>query len=191
MSDGVQGCERADARRNRRRIIDAALAAFGDSNGTASLESIARRAGVGIGTLYRHFPSREALIEAVYRDELGQLCDAADELRATLPPEKALRTWMGRYADFVATKHGMAEALRDVIASGAITSDETRTRLSEAVRGMLAAGADSGGLRDDVPAEDVVAQMAGVLLACQRPDQRPQIDRLLDLLMDGLSAGPG
>ncbi|KMS89567.1 TetR/AcrR family transcriptional regulator [Prauserella rugosa] len=187
MSGDGQGRERADARRNRGRIVEAALAALSDSQGTASLESIARRAGVGIGTLYRHFPSREALIEAVYRDELGQLCDAAGELAATLPPERALRTWMGRYADFVATKHGMAEALREVIASGAVTSDDTRRRLGEAVRGMLDAGAESGRLRGDVPAEDVVAQMAGVLLACQRPDQRPQVDRLLDLLIDGLS----
>src|SRR5699024_4153503 len=93
--------------------------------GGGALEAIARDAGVGIGTLYRHFPSREALIEAVYRNELARLCDGADELVAAMPPEEALRTWMARYADFVVTKQGMAEALRAVLASGAITSADT------------------------------------------------------------------
>lgn len=151
-----------------------------------SLEGIARDAGVGIGTLYRHFPSREELIEAVYRNELAGLCDGADDLIAAMPPERALRIWMGRYADFVATKQGMAEALRAVLASGAITSADTRHHLSAAVQTMLDAGATAGALRSDVPAEDVVAGLAGVLLACQQPDQRQQVDRLLDLLVDGL-----
>ncbi|MDR7299827.1 TetR/AcrR family transcriptional regulator [Haloactinomyces albus] len=186
MSDGAHGAERADAKRNRQRIIETALEAFRVSQGTVALEAIARDAGVGIGTLYRHFPSREALIEAVYRNELARLCDGADELVATMPPEQALRAWMGHYADFVATKQGMAETLRAVIASGAITSTDTRQHLSAAVRTMLDAGITAGSLRDDVSAEDVVAGLAGVLLACQQPDQRQQVERLLDLLVDGL-----
>lgn len=190
MSDGARGGERADAKRNRQRIMAAALDAFSSSPGTVALEAIAREAGVGIGTLYRHFPSREALIEAVYRNELGRLCDGADELVAAMPPDQALRTWMGRYADFVVTKRGMAEALREVIASGAVTSSDTRQRLSAAVRTMLDAGAGES-LRDDVPAEDVVAGLAGVLLACQQPDQRQQVERLLDLLVDGLRPRAG
>lgn len=190
MSDGARGGERADAKRNRQRIIAAALDAFSSSQGTVALEAIAREAGVGIGTLYRHFPSREALIEAVYRNELGRLCDGADELVAAMPPDQALRTWMRRYADFVVTKRGMAEALREVIASGAVTSTDTRQRLGAAVRTMLDAGAGES-LRDDVPAEDVVAGLAGVLLACQQPDQRQQVERLLDLLVDGLRPRTG
>lgn len=186
MSDGARGAGRADARRNRQRLVAAALAAFSASDQPVPLETIARDAGVGIGTLYRHFPSREALTEAVYRTELGRLCDGAAELVATMPPEQALRAWMGRYADFVATKQGMAEALRAVIASGAVTSTETRQRLSAAVRTLLDAGATAGSLRGDVAADDVVAGLAGVLLACREPDQRQQIERLLDLLMDGL-----
>lgn len=178
---------RADARRNRERLIDAALRAFSSAGASeVPLEAIARDAGVGIGTLYRNFPSREALIEAVYRNELARLCDEAGGLLREMPPERALRTWMGRYADFVATKRGMAEALRVVITSGAVTSTDTRGRMSEAVRTMLDAGIAAGSLRADVPAEDVVASMAGVLLACQEPDQREQVERLLDLLLDGL-----
>ena len=194
MSDGARGGERADAKRNRQRIIAAALDAFSaqESAGqeTVALEAIAREAGVGIGTLYRHFPSREALVEAVYRNELARLCDGADELVDAMSPDRALRAWMGRYADFVATKRGMAEALREVIASGAVTSTDTRQRLSAAVRTMLDAGAGES-LRDDVPAEDVVAGLAGVLLACQQPDQRQQVERLLDLLVDGLRPRAG
>ena len=110
------------------------------SEGVAPLETIARKAGVGIGTLYRHFPSREALVEAVYRSELERLCDEGAALLSDLPPDAALRAWMGRYADFVATKRGMAEALRAVIAAGAVTSSQTREQLGGAVEAMLAAG---------------------------------------------------
>lgn len=187
MADNPHRPERADARRNRQLLLDAALRAFAASeSGEVALEAVARDAEVGIGTLYRHFPSREALIEAVYRTELARLCDEAGKLTERDPPERALRTWMGRYADFVATKQGMAETLRVVIASGAVTSTDTRQRLGEAVRRMLDAGVASGSLRGDVAADDVVAGMAGVLLACQEPEQREQVERLLDLLMDGL-----
>jgi AcrR family transcriptional regulator len=179
------GGERADAQRNRQQLLDAAAAALTDS-ATATLESIARSAGVGIGTLYRHFPTRDALIEAVYRAELGRLCDRADELLAEQPPDQALRSWMDRYADFVATKRGMAQALRAVIASGAITSAQTRERMNAAIAGMLRAGVAAGTLRADVRAEDISASLAGVLWAAGGPDQREQADRLLDLLMAGI-----
>lgn len=186
MPNETRSAGRADAQRNRQRLLDAAFRAFSSDRQNVALESIARDADVGIGTLYRHFPTREALVEAVYRGELARLCDTADDLIATTPPDQALRTWMGYYADFVATKRGMAEALRAAIMSGAITSADTRQRLGAAIQAMLDAGIVTGGLRDDVPAEDVVAGLAGVLLACQEPDQRQQIDRLLDLLLDGL-----
>ena len=178
---------RADAARNRRRLLDVALAELTAAEGPVALEAIARKASVGIGTLYRHFPSREALVEAVYRDELERLCGDADDLLAELPPDAALRAWMGRYADFVATKRGMAEALRAVIASGAVTSSQTREQLGVAIGAMLDAGAAAGLLRADVPVEDVVASLAGILLAAT---SRGQVDRLLDLLADGLRAPP-
>ncbi len=183
-----------DARRNRQRLIDAALEAFSCGRDPVALEAIAKEAGVGIGTLYRHFPSREALIEAVYRSELARLCDSVDDLLAELPPDEALHTWMARRAGFVTTKRGMAEALRAVIASGAITFAQTRARLSAAIQTMLDAGVSTGSLRGDVRADDVVSSLAGILLVSGEPDQREQADRMLDLLMDGLRpriTGPG
>ncbi|MEU6564705.1 TetR/AcrR family transcriptional regulator [Nocardia nova] len=184
----AQSGVRRDAQRNRQRLLDAALTAFTGESPTVSLESIAKSAGVGIGTLYRHFPSREALIEAVYRSELEQLCDQARDLLERQPPDRALRTWLGRYADFVATKRGMAEALREVITSGAVTSAQTRERLSAAIADIIAAGTSAGLLRSDVRAQDVTAAMAGATLA---GIDREQIDRLLDLLIDGLRPPQG
>jgi AcrR family transcriptional regulator len=182
--------ERADARRNRERLVEVARRAFAAPDNTVTLEAIARDAGVGIGTLYRHFPSREALVEAVYRAELRNLCDSARELLADRPPEDALRAWMDRFADYVATKRGMADALREVIASGAITTSQAREELAAAVQVLLAAGVAAGTLRADVRAEDVVVGVVGVFLACGRPDQRDQAGRLLDLLVDGLGQHP-
>ncbi|MEZ0366568.1 TetR/AcrR family transcriptional regulator [Mycobacterium sp. pUA109] len=183
--------ERADARRNRERLIAAAVTAFSSGQDNVALEAIARAAGVGIGTLYRHFPSREALVEAVYRRELARLCDGADDLVAELAPDRALRTWMGRYVEFVATKRGMAEALRAVIAAGAIAAVQTRERLNAAIQTLLDAGAAAGSLRADVAADDVTASLVGVVLAAGAPDQREQANRMLDLLVDGLRARDG
>jgi hypothetical protein len=122
-------------------------------------------------------------VEAVYRSELERLCQEGAALLAELPPDAALRAWMGRYADFVATKRGMAEALRAVVAAGAVTSSQTREQLGAAAGAMLAAGVDAGLLRADVRAEDVVASLAGILLAAT---SREQADRMLDLLAAGL-----
>jgi AcrR family transcriptional regulator len=142
---------------------------------------------VGIGTLYRHFPTREALIEAVYRNDLARLRSAADELLALRDPDVALGTWMDRFADYVATKPGMAETLRAVVASGAITSAKTREGLTATIQSLLDAGAAAGTVRDDVKAQDVFASLTGIFLAAGAPDQREQAGRMLDLLMDGLS----
>ena len=176
---------RADAQRNRAKLIATALTAF-TADPNVALETIARRAGVGIGTLYRHFPTREALTEAVYRSELTRLCDGAAELLESMAPEVALREWFGRYLEFVSTKRGMAEALRAVIASGAVSSAQTREHLSAAIACILDAGADDGTLRDDVAPQVVSACLAGVLLASGAPDQHDQANQMLDLLRDGL-----
>lgn len=176
---------RADAHRNRERLLEAAKTAFAE-NDKVSLESIARAAGVGIGTLYRHFPTREDLIEAVYRAERRRLCEAADDLVSGPDPAAALRTWMDRFGEYISAKREMADALRAVIASGAITATEARAELSTAVQKLLDAGAARGVLRADVPASDVVATLLGIFLACGAPDQREQADRMMDLLMDGL-----
>jgi AcrR family transcriptional regulator len=151
-----------------------------------TLESIAADAGVGIGTLYRHFPTREALIEAAYRSELERLCAAVPELIQTLPADVAMRTWMDRFIDYLATKHGMAEALRLVIASGGNPFAESRKSLLEAIGALLKAGAAQGELRSDINPADIMFGISGVSLVAGEPDQRDQAGRLLDLLLDGL-----
>ncbi|MDD7811652.1 TetR/AcrR family transcriptional regulator [Mycobacterium sp. CSUR Q5927] len=177
---------RADARRNRERLLAAAAAAFGGSGGSpVPLESIAREAGVGIGTLYRHFPNREALVEAVYRAELGDVAAVAGQLLTRHPPKVALRRWMDRYAAFVAAKRGMAESLRAIVESGAMTPSDTRESIVGAVDLLLRAGADDGSLRADVRADDVVSSLVGIFLTSASPEQT---GRLLDLLVAGVAA---
>lgn len=178
---------RADARRNRQRLLVAALQAFSTGDEKVTLEAIAKSAGVGIGTLYRHFPTREALVEAVYRNELERLRASVDELLEFNDADVALRTWMDRFADYVRTKRGMADALRAVVASGAITASETRDTLTAAIEILLDAGALAGTTRGDVSAEDVLASLTGILLASGAPHQRQQAARMLALLMDALA----
>ncbi|MEV4623510.1 TetR/AcrR family transcriptional regulator [Asanoa sp. NPDC049573] len=180
---------RADARRNRDRLLAAAVSAFARDT-DATLDAIAKEAGVGIGTLYRHFPTRESLVEAAYRNELGRLCDAAPELGATLPPDRAVRAWMDRFVDYLATKRGMATALRAVIASGGDPYAESRGRLLAAITPLLDAGVAAGTIRSGVDPLDVLVALNGVSLAAGSPEQREQAGRLLDLLMDGLRARP-
>jgi len=185
LAEGI----RSDARRNRDRLLEAAAAAFGAADGRpVSLESIARDAGVGIGTLYRHFPSRDVLVEAVYRAELTEVAAAAGQLLERHSPKAALRRWMDRYASFVAAKRGMAESLRAMVESGAVEHSQTRASLVGAVDMLLRAGADDGSLRPDVRADDVVSSLLGIFLASDSPDQT---SRLLDLLVAGVAAERG
>jgi AcrR family transcriptional regulator len=176
---------RADAQRNRDRLLEVAVGAFSKDGPDVSLDSIAKAAGVGIGTLYRHFPTREALVEAAYRNELARVC-VADELLATLPPDAAMRTWMDRFVDYMTTKRGMADALRAVIASGGDPFAHSRDRMVAAIRALLDAGAAADALRSDVEPVDVLMSLSGISLAAGEPAQREQAGRLLDLLMDGL-----
>jgi AcrR family transcriptional regulator len=178
---------RKDAQRNRQRIIDAATHALTNGDDLVKIETIAKEAGVGVGTLYRNFPSREALVEEVYRSELARLCAEAAGLLADHPPLPALRLWMRRYQDFVATKRGMAEALRAVIASGAITSGQTRQHLNDAIATIVNAGIADGSLRDDTRPEDVTASLAGIMLTAA---DEQQATRMLRLLVDGMRANP-
>ncbi|MEU8385895.1 TetR/AcrR family transcriptional regulator [Streptosporangium sp. NPDC048865] len=177
---------RADARRNRERLLEVAVRAFSHDGPDVTLDAIAKAAGVGIGTLYRHFPTREALIEEAYRSELNRLCDAVPGLLETLPPDQATRTWMDHFVDYMTTKRGMADALRVVIASGGNPYAQSRDRLIEAITTLLRAGAAAGTVRSDVDPVDVIMSMGGVSLAAGEPEQRDQASRLLDLLMDGL-----
>jgi AcrR family transcriptional regulator len=176
---------RRDAQRNRQRIIDAATRALTTGPDPVKIETIAHAAGVGIGTLYRNFPSREALVEEVYRSELTRLCAMAAHLVSEHQPADAMRQWMRRYQDFVATKHGMAEALRATIASGAISSGQTREHLNGAIATILDAGRTDGSLRTDIQPADISASMAGIMLTAADIDQAT---RMLQLLVDGLLA---
>jgi AcrR family transcriptional regulator len=180
---------RADAQRNRELLLASAVAAFSRNEPEVTLESIAKAAGVGIGTLYRHFPSREALVAAAYRSELARLCDSVPELLETLPPDKALRTWMDMFLEYMTTKRGMSDALRMVIASGGNPFAESRARLLAAFTALLHAGGADGTLRGDVDPADLMASISGVSMAVGEPSQRAQAGRLLDLLMDGLRFG--
>jgi len=175
---------RADAHRNRERLLEVATAAFAAADGAVvSLEAIARDAGVGIGTLYRHFANRDALVEAVYRTELAEVSASASDLLAHHPPVAALRRWMDRYASFVAAKRGMAESLRAMFAAGVVQPSDIRASVVGAVDTLLSAGRADGSLRDDVRADDVVSSLIGIFLASASTDQA---GRMLDLLVDAL-----
>jgi AcrR family transcriptional regulator len=181
---------RADAQRNRDKILAAAVRVFTEEGLDAHFERIAKEAGVGTGTLYRNFPTREVLIEAAYRNEVARLCDAAPELLATLPPRAALRAWMGRFIDYASAKLGMAEALRAVVASGGDPHGPSHAMIQKALVTLMEAGAESGDLRSDIRPTDMFAALAGIALTSARPEQREQAERLLDLTLDGLSTRP-
>ncbi|MFJ9031845.1 TetR/AcrR family transcriptional regulator [Streptomyces sp. NPDC102274] len=176
----------AEARRNRRNLVAAAARAFASGDRRVPLDAIAKEAGVGIATLYRHFPTREALVEAVYRDQVERLRTGAEELLAAHPPARAMRLWMDLFADWAATKHGMIETLRAIVSSGRLEFDQMRAELVAIVSTFLDAGAAAGDIRSDVDASDVGATLAGILVVAGAPEQRDQAARMLNLLMDGL-----
>ncbi|WP_026924785.1 TetR/AcrR family transcriptional regulator [Glycomyces arizonensis] len=181
----------AEARRNRQRLIQVATRAFATAEGTVPLESIAKDAGVGIGTLYRHFPKREDLVEAVYLDQMERLRTSAEELLAEHRPAEALRLWTSSFLDWVATKHSMIDTVRAVVASGRLDYGGMREQLIAVVSRFLEAGATAGDLRTDVDAADVAATLAGVLTVAGAPEQRPQAERMLGIIVDGLRSRPG
>ncbi|MEU6401598.1 TetR/AcrR family transcriptional regulator [Streptomyces sp. NPDC046985] len=182
---------RADALRNRDRLVQAARTAFAASDAAVSLEAVAREAGVGIGTLYRHFPTREALVEVVYAAELDDVTGSAPALLDELAPDAALRAWIQRYAAFVATKRGMADTLRAGWASGRIAPPTTRARVTDAIATILARGAEAGSLRADVEPEDVTVMLLGIFLADTADDASSErTGRLIDLVMDALRPKP-
>ncbi len=179
---------RADAQRNREALLEAASAAFAEKGVDTSLEDVAKRAGVGIGTLYRHFPTRDALIEAAYRRGVEQLCDAADELRAAHEGDEALELWMQRFVGYVATKRGLAGALK---LSGEGEHAELFAYVHDRVRTALAALLDDAAatnrIRSDVDGMDLIRALSGICMVSDQGQQ--QAFRLITLLMDGLRFG--
>src|ERR1700749_2088957 len=172
---------RSDAQRNRERLLDAATEAFREADEQVSLEAVAKRAGVGIGTLYRNFPTREDLVEAVYLSGLD---------RRLASGAKPLRAWMARFVTWMAGKQGMTETLRAMFASGAIVRSEMQERLARAIADFLAAGAAAGTLRDDIEAADVPRSLIGLTPGGGGGPDRSSLDRTLDLLLDGLRPRP-
>ncbi|MBZ9703161.1 MULTISPECIES: TetR/AcrR family transcriptional regulator [unclassified Mesorhizobium] len=180
---------RADAQRNRDRLVEVAASVFAERGIDASLEEIARRAGVGIGTLYRHFPTREHLVEVVYRREVEGLCAAAGELAAKHPSDVALEEWMRRFVDYIATKRGLATSLRILLTANANLYSDTSGRVSAALRQLVEAAVAEGTIRGDVDASDVLHALGGIYSAPDTPDWRDRSRRLVRLLMDGLRFG--
>ncbi|MEU6315232.1 helix-turn-helix domain-containing protein [Streptomyces sp. NPDC047014] len=190
MTDGAPRPLRADARRNREKILTAAVRVFTTQGLDVQMERIAKEAGVGSATLYRNFPTREALVEAVYRNELAQLCEAAPALLARHTPDEALRAWSRLFLDYVTAKYGMIDALRAIAATGGNPYGRSRELVQEAVTSLMDACAAAGTIRTDVPPADIVAALEGIALTSAAAEHRPRAERLLDLTLDGLAARP-
>ena len=181
---------RADALRNRERVLRAAKAVFSAGGPEASLEAVARRAGVGIGTLYRHFPTREALFEAVYRREVEQLAELAEQLKAEETPVEALRRWMHSNVEFVATKKGMSAALALAAHRPTELFAYSFDRLTRAVGDLLDRAVAAGEVRGDVSAEDLLRTLVGICYMHDKPGWQASVLRLVDVFVDGLRTQP-
>ena len=177
---------RADAIRNRERVLEAAKAVFSAGGPEASLEAVARKAGVGIGTLYRHFPTREALFEAVYRREVQQLSELAEALKSEADPVDALRRWLRSNVEFVATKKGMSAALALAVQSSSELTAFSFDRLSKAVGALLDRAVAAGEIRADISPEDVLRALVGMCYLHDQPGWQNSVVRLLDVFVDGL-----
>ena len=180
---------RADAQRNYASLLNTARVAVSERGADIVLEDIARSAGVAIGTLYRHFPTRAALIEAAYRHEVVRLCAPLAGPSRTLGPEAALRAWMERFIQYVAAKRGMIDALRSVLSADSELYAHTREQIVTALRSLLSEAAASGAIRGDADAEDVLRALQGVWQVTSEAEWQDKARRLLNLLMDGLRYG--
>lgn len=180
---------RADSIRNRERLLDAARQVFSAGGSEASLEAVARSAEVGIGTLYRHFPTREALYQAVYAREVDELVNLAQELAAGPDAAEALKTWLRAALRMIATKKGMATALRPAVDTCAPFYTDTAARMRQAAEALVSPGALRGELRDDVTGEDIVSVLISLSYGTARPDWQGATGRMLDIFVDGLRRG--
>jgi AcrR family transcriptional regulator len=177
---------RADAQRNRVKLIEVAADAFAERGADASLEQIARQAGVGIGTLYRHFPTREHLVEVVYRRELELLATAAAELMAEKAPDVALEEWMHRFVSYMAAKRGMASSLKLLFTSNTALFTEGSTLMNSTFDKLLGTAIEAGTIKDDIEASDVLYALFGIYSIPDTPDWRERAHRIVRLIMDGL-----
>jgi AcrR family transcriptional regulator len=176
---------RADAQRNRERILEVAKEAFTRSGANASLDDIATQAGVGSGTLYRHFPTRDALLEAVYRTEVEKLAAAERRFAEAMPPIEALRAWMLLFVDYIATKKIIAPALNTLVGGHAKVIEASYAQVHGAIRALVKRAIESGDIRRDLDAVDLLKALVGVSYVSASADWRQSARRLVDILITG------
>src|SRR5215472_11286628 len=176
---------RLDAQRNRERLLEVAKDAFTRRGAEASLDDIAKQAGVGAGTLYRHFPTRDALIEAVYRAEVEKLAAAEGELSGRLPPVEALRAWMLLFVDYIATKQIIAPALNSLVGGPSKMYEASRSHIQGAIEALVKRAIKSGDIRGDLDPFDLLRALIGVSNVASSPDWQQSARRLVDILITG------
>jgi AcrR family transcriptional regulator len=181
---------RADSLRNREHLLASAKAAFAEVGADVALEEIARRAGVGIGTLYRHFPTREAMLAAVYRREVEQLTASAETLLAQRPPAGALEAWLHLMVDYLATKRVVAPALRASSGEGEAVYAASSGTVTAALRRLADAAIASGDIRPDVGWDDLYRMLMGLAHGYDQPGWEPSARRFIAIIMAGLRARP-
>jgi AcrR family transcriptional regulator len=176
---------RTDAQRNRERILEAAKEAFTRSGANASLDDVAKDAGVGAGTLYRHFPTRDALIEAVYRTEVEKLAAAERKFAEAMPPIEALRAWMLLFVDYIAAKQIIAPVLNTFVGGPTKLYEGSRAQIQGAIHGLVERAIKSGDIRKDLDPFDLLRALIGVSNVASSPDWQQSAKRLVDILITG------
>lgn len=184
-SNDTQRRPRTDAQRNRERILEVAKEAFTRSGANASLDDIARDSGVGPGTLYRHFPTREALIEAVYHTEVAKLAAAELHFSETMPPVDALRAWMLLFVDYIAAKHVIAPVLNQLVGGPCKLFEASRDKIWGAIDKLVRRAIQSGEIRQDLDPVDLLRALIGVANVATSPDWQQSAKRLVDILIIG------
>jgi AcrR family transcriptional regulator len=176
---------RTDAQRNRERILEVAKQAFTRYGANTSLDDIAKEAGVGPGTLYRHFPTRDALIEAVYRTEVEKLAAAERKFAETMAPIDALRAWMLLFVDYIAAKHIIAPALNTFVGGASKLYEGSRAQIQGAIEALVKRAIKSGDIRKDIEPFDLLRALIGVSNVSSTPDWQQSAKRLVDILIMG------
>jgi AcrR family transcriptional regulator len=185
LSQSTQRKPRTDAQRNRENILEAAKEAFTRSGANASLDDIAKEAGVGAGTLYRHFPTREALLEAVYRTEVEKLAAAEQKFAQIMTPVEALRAWMFLFVDYIAAKQIIAPALNTLVGGPSKVFEATRAQIQGAIDALVKRAIKSGDIRKDLDSFDLLRALIGVSNVASSPDWQQSARRLVDILIAG------
>ena len=190
-SQPVKRATRADAARNRERLLDAAKTVFVEGGVGASLEAVACQAGLGIGTLYRHFPTREALYEAVYRRDIDAIVAVGEHEMRAVDPVEGLRRWLHAAIDMIATKKGMITALALTADTTSAISARLSGRVINAIEPLMARAVAAGRLRPDVTGEDLLLALVGMCMVRDQPGWQASIIRLVDTVIAGLAVGAG